>query len=124
VPELLPPDVRRDEALDTGYCATDWGQPVAWADYVEAMEDWTVRLMVKDGVAIGAVYTQGPEFHVSVVPEWRCRWATRGLLKQIIPFPVAVTRVSPGHEHIAGVLERLGFYRRADGYFVRDAHGH
>lgn len=123
MPTLLPPDERRDEALRVGFLATDWNAPPSYRLYVDALSDWTVRLMLKSGEPIGVVYTNGPEFHVSVLPAYRGRWATRGLLKEVIPQPVAVTRVSDGHERIGGILERLGFERR-DGFYVRECYGH
>jgi hypothetical protein len=123
MPDLLPPDERREEALKVGYLATDWNAAPPYRLYADALEDWTVRLMTKDGETIGAVYTNGPEFHVSVLPGFRGRWATRGILKEIIPRPVAVTRVAQGHERIGGILERLGFERR-DGFYVRECYGH
>ena len=123
MPTLLPPDERRDEALRVGYVATDWNAAPPYGIYEDALSDWTVRLMTKDGEPIGAVYTRGPEFHVSVLPGFRGRWATRGILKEIIPRPVAVTQVAYGHDHIGGILERLGFERR-DGLYVRECYGH
>lgn len=123
MPDLLPPEERREDALKVGYLATDWGAVPPYRLYVDALEDWTIRLMTKDGETIGAVYTNGPEFHVSVLPEYRGRWATRGLLKEIIPQPVAVTRVAEGHDRIGGILERLGFERR-NGFYVRECYGH
>ena len=115
---------RRIEALQIGYDATDWNALIGFADYADAMDDWDIRLMVRDGQPIGAVYTRGPEFHLSVMPEWRGRWATRGMLKQVIPEPLAITRVSPGFAHVGVMLERLGFDRVGQ-FYVRDyRYGH
>jgi len=123
MPSLLPPDERREEALKVGYLATDWNAAPPYHLYADALSDWSVRLMTKGESPIGVVYTNGPEFHVSVLPAYRGRWATRGILREIIPQPVAVTRVSGGHEHVGGILERLGFERR-DGLYVRECYGH
>jgi hypothetical protein len=115
----------RQAALSIGYEATDWNTKPVFRDYTDALSDWTVRLMVKDGKAIGALYTKGPEFHVSVLPSWRGRWATRGVLNAIIAKPISITRVTPGHERVNGLLERLGFEHRGDGLFVKETHhGH
>lgn len=114
----------RETALRVGYEATDWVRKPAYSDYEDILGDWSVRLMEADGEPIGAVYTHGPEFHVSVVPGWRGRWATRGTLKEIIPEPDAMTRVTPGFDHVGGYLERLGFEHRGSGIFVRLNHGH
>ncbi len=118
----LQPD--RETALRIGYEATDWNEKPSYERYADALEAWTIRLMEQDGQPIGAVYTHGNEFHVSVLPEWRGRWATRGVLKQIITEPVSVTRVSPGFAHVGSMLARLGFEDRGSGVFVREANGH
>lgn len=114
----------RAQALRVGYEATDWVRKPDYAQYVDALSDWNVRAMTRDGVIIGAAYTLGPEFHVSILPEWRGRWATRGILAQLIQEPLSVTRVTQGHERVYGFLERLGFEHRGDGLFVRElVHG-
>ena len=120
---LLNPNERREEALSVGFEATDWIFQPAYQDYEDAVSDWTTRLMVNGDRVVGTVYTRGPEVHVSVLPEWRKRWATRGILKQVIPEPLAITRVTHGHEYMYDILHRLGFEQRGD-YFVRDGYGH
>lgn len=110
----------REAALHVGYAATDWIEAPSFERYRDALRHWTVRLMVRDGKWIGAVFTNGPEFHVSVLKAYRGTWATRSMLKQVIPEPVAMTRVTPGFAHVAGLLERLGFERRPDGAYVKE----
>ena len=115
----------RSTALQVGYMATDWNEPPRFDQYAASLESWNVRLMMRGPEPIGAVYTKGPEFHVSVLPEWRGRWATRSMLRTLIAEPVSITRVSPGFEHVAGLLLRLGFKDHGGGLFVRDSrHGH
>ena len=114
----LLPD--RETALRIGYEATDWNEKPSYERYVDALAAWTVRLMDRGGEPIGAVYTHGQEFHVSVLPAWRGRWATRGVLKQIIAEPVSMTRVSPGFAHVGPMLGRIGFEDRGSGVFVRE----
>ena len=115
----------RETALQVGYEATDWTEKPDFDRYVAALEGWTVRLMVRGNEPVGTAYTQGAEFHVSIRPEWRGLWATRSVLKALIQRPLSITRVTPGHEHVNGLLERLGFEHRGDGLFVKeDPHGH
>ena len=110
----------RTLGLRVGYVATDWSERPSFDAYDEALKDWEVKVLARDGIAIGAAFTNGPEFHVSVLPEWRGKWATRGILKELIAEPVSVTRVTPGHDRVNGLLERLGFEHRGSGLFVRD----
>ncbi|NQY98624.1 MAG: hypothetical protein HRT82_15840 [Henriciella sp.] len=118
---LLDDPGARQTALRVGYRATDWNERPDYGAYTEALSAWSVRLLADKKEPVGAVYTLGSEFHVSVLPEWRGRWATRGLLKKIIPEPEAVTRVTPGHEHVGGLLERLGFEAQGDGIYTKGA---
>ena len=106
--------------LQVGYVATDWNEQPSFEVYGAALTDWEVKVIARDGLAIGAAFTKGPEFHVSVLPEWRGKWATRGILKELIAEPVSVTRVTPGHDRVNGLLERLGFEHLGSGLFVRD----
>ena len=123
MPTLLPPDERREEALKVGFLATDWTEWPSYETYQAAMSDWSVRLLTKGEQPIGAVYHRGAEFHISVLPEWRGKWMTRGILKEIIPEPMAVTQVIAGHDDVADMLKRLGFHKHSETY-VRQGHGH
>lgn len=104
----------RDLALKIGYAATDWADPISYDDYEEIAKDWRIVAMIRDDEPIGAVYYKDGETHVSVLPKWRRRWATRGLLKQIMD-DTKFTRVDVGHDFMYGILERLGFRREQDG---------
>jgi len=111
----------REIALRVGYVATDWTDQPPFERYTDALTDWDVQVIARDGLAIGAAFKRGPEFHVSVLPEWRGRWVTRGLLNRLIERPVSTTKVTPGHGRMFEILERLGFQHEGDGVFVRDS---
>jgi GNAT superfamily N-acetyltransferase len=119
--DLIDDPDRRGEGLTLGFQATDWTRDVVFDDYVKAMSEWAVRIIEKDEQPIGVVYQNGPEIHVSVLPSWRKKWATRALLKKIIPEPLAITRIPEGREDMAGILKRLGFERKE--IYVRVGNG-
>lgn len=108
----------RELALRVGYEATDWPMPIAFTDYLSAMAAWDVKAIVRDDKCIGAAYFNGDELHVSILPEWRRKWATKGLLRTLFAKDRITTRVTPGHEYMHGILERLGFSNQ-NGLFVR-----
>lgn len=112
----------REQALRVGYAATDWSRPVPYDEYLRAVEDWEVQCIQRDGECIGTVYRhpRTGEVHVSVLPPWRRRWVTRGLLRQILSGPRVLTRVSPGHDYMYDILHRLGFRPTAGGYLVKE----
>lgn len=109
----------RATALKIGYAATDWTQPIDYDVYEAAMREWDVKLIVRDGEPIGAAYFRDGEVHASILPAWRRKWATRGILAQLFAADNAFTRVTPGHEHMYAILARLGFAQCDDGTVAR-----
>jgi hypothetical protein len=114
----------RSAALRIGYEATDWSRPISFDDYEKSMADWDVQVIERDGESIGAAYFCDGEVHTSILPKWRRRWATKGLLQKLFGGEVK-TKVTPGHTYMYDILERLGFVPLADGTFVKEsANGH
>lgn len=109
----------RDQALRVGFEATDWSRPIDFAWFQQAMEDWDVRAIQRDGEYIGAVFSRGSELHVSVLPQWRRKWVTKGLLRELFDGKLVTTRVMPGHDYMYDILARLGFVQTDDGAFVK-----
>jgi len=105
----------RELALKIGYAATSWQQPVTYEQHVDIAKDWDVRLIERNGTPIGAVFSKDGEVHCSILPEWRRKWLTKGLLKQLTAAPNFYTRVDAGHDYMYGILTRLGMKRRPDG---------
>jgi hypothetical protein len=119
-------------ALWTGYAATDWHEPLPFARYCEAMRDWDVVPVESGERCIGAAYFRAGEVHVSILPAFRKKWACRGFLAELFKRAAATsddgvvtTRVTPGHEYMAGIMERLGFVVQPDGSMkLGQKHGH
>jgi len=107
----------RDLALSVGYRATDWSEPLDFDTYLNALTDWHVQAIMRGDECIGAVYRKEDEVHVSIVPEWRKKWATKGLLRQVCSKGTS-TRVTPGHDYMYGILARLGFKPTDSGKLV------
>ena len=109
----------RNLGLLIGYAATDWAQPIEYKDYADIAASWQVSVLVRDNEPIGAMFKRDGETHVSVLPKWRRRWLTKGLVKEILS-DMRYTRVADGHDFMYGVLERLGFVRQPDGTVARE----
>lgn len=109
----------RQEALRVGFEATDWSRPVDFESFAQAMEDWDVRAIERDGRCIGAAFVKGSELHISVLPEWRGKWFTKNMLRELFDGKLVTTRVMPGHEYMYDILARLGFVQTEDGAFVK-----
>lgn len=110
--------------LSVGYRATDWTTDVSFDDYVSALFDWDIKTIVRNETPIGAIFSRDGEVHVSILPEWRRRWLTKGLLAELTAM-TTTTRVTPGHEHMYAVLDRLGFKPDGEGGLTREhVNGH
>jgi hypothetical protein len=109
----------RNLALEVGFAATDWHIPMKYEQYLEITKDWDVRVITKGETAIGAIYSKNGETHVSILPEWRKRWLTKGLLKEILA-DMEFTQVTPGYEFMYNILERLGYVPQVDGTVARE----
>lgn len=109
----------RETGLVVGYAATDWSSPVEYDAYEAALKDWMVKTIVRDGEPIGAAYFKGGEVHVSILPKWRKKWATRGVIAQLFANDGAFSRIAPGHDYMFDIFRRLGFNVYDDGTVVR-----
>jgi hypothetical protein len=110
----------RETALRVGYEATDWNAPMVFEDYCAAVKDWTVKAIKRDDSVIGAVYRKDDELHVSILPEWRRIWVTKGLLRQLFSEPKVTTKVTHGHDYMYDILKRLGFKESDGGMLVKE----
>ena len=115
---VLVPDNER--AFRVGYEAVDWPAPLEYARYHALVSTGTGECIVRDGECVGAVLRFKGEVHVCIYPAWRRRWATKGLLRQILAGPRVQTRVAPGHDYMHGILQRLGFQRQNEDTYVKE----
>ena len=110
----------REVALRIGYEATDWGITISFSDYCDAMKDWTMKAIIRDGDPIGTFFKRDDEIHVSVIPKWRKLWATKGLLREILNGSKLSTKISNGHDHMYGIMNRLGFKKADNGLLIKE----
>lgn len=66
-----------------------------------------------DSKTVGAIMIDGNEWHIAVMPEYRKKWATKGLMKffkdAINKHGKIVTAVSMEHDLGHGFARKLGF---------------
>jgi hypothetical protein len=110
----------RELALRVGYAATDWTYPITYEAYLWVMREWAVQAVVRDDECIGAVYRKGDELHVSILPQWRGKWATKGLLRTLFNAQRITTKVAAVHGYMSKILARVGFVDAGNGEFVKE----
>lgn len=110
----------RDFGLKIGYDATQWICQPSFDEYVSLLNDWIISVIVRGDTPIGAVFRKGDELHVSILPEWRRRWMTKGLIRELFGEGRVTTRVTPNHDYMYDILGRLGFVRQPDGMMIKE----
>jgi GNAT superfamily N-acetyltransferase len=107
---------RRDEAIAAGWRAYADQLPGHEAAYRAACERWQVVAVVADEV-IGALFVDGGVIHLGIVPEWRRRWASRRLLRQMLSYGKR-TEVLVGDSQ--EFIERIGKFEPAFRWQLRE----
>ena len=107
---------RRDEAIDAGWRAYADQLPGLESDYRAACERWQVVAVVADEV-IGALFVDGDVIHLGIVPEWRKRWASRRLLREMLSYGQR-TELLVGDS--AEFVERIGRFEPAFRWQLRE----
>lgn len=103
---------RRQEAIEAGWTAYQERTPDMREAYLQACEEWQVIAVVADGV-IGALFAKDGLIHLGIVPEWRGRWASRRLIREMLSYGTATTLLPDEHE-CADFVRRIGFERKSD----------
>jgi hypothetical protein len=110
----------RETGLKIGFDSTDWPYKITFDDYKKACENWIIGTIQRDGHPIGAVYKKEDELHISIKPEWRKKWLTKGLVKELFWNKRVTTRVTPGHDFMFPILDRLGFKDDGTGLMIKE----
>lgn len=110
----LDPD-RRSEAIEAGW--------VAHADQFQGRRDlydqgcaaWTVVAVCDGPQVIGALYAQNGVIHLGIVPEYRGRWASRRVIREMLTYG-HMTRIRDEAPEKIEFATRLGFKVQGDTY--------
>lgn len=73
--------------------------------FKDLLKDWQLLAIVRDGECIGCCYKNSGEVHVTIAPEWRKKWATRAILRQVFEGST-MTRITKGHDYMFDVFNR------------------
>ena len=112
---------RRDEAIEAGWLAYRERVPLMESAYRLACESWQVIAVVADRV-IGALFARAGVIHLGIVPEWRGRWASRRLIREMLGYGKATT-LQPDEADCREFIGRIGFIKtEQEGAYVVKHH--
>jgi hypothetical protein len=82
---------RRHEAIEAGWLAYMERTPGMEDAYRAACGPWQVIAVVSGAEVIGALYARDGVIHVGIVPDWRSRWASRRLIREMFGYGTQTT---------------------------------
>ena len=103
----------RMEALKAGWEALSERAPDIEGNNFDGFE---IKAFKKGDLVIGMLMTRGPELHVAILPEYRRRWLSAGLIKEVLgniidKYGYVITSVMQDNVIGQDFVERLGFKR-------------
>lgn len=104
---------RRQEAIEAGWLAYRERVPLMEGAYRLACEGWQVIAVVADRV-IGALFARDGVIHLGIVPEWRGRWASRRLIREMLGYGKTTT-LQPDETDCREFIGRIGFVNAGTG---------
>jgi len=107
---------RRAEAIAAGWLAYRERVPGMESAYLAMCEGWRVIAVVADRV-IGALFVREGVIHLGIVPEWRSRWASRRLIRDMLSYGKATT-IQDFEPQCAEFVSRIGFAKTQGGQYV------
>jgi len=110
---------RRQEAIDAGWLAYCDRLPSMEGAYRRACEGWQVVAIVADRV-IGALFARAGVIHIGIVPDWRGRWASRRLIREMLGYGTKTT-LQPGEDGPREFIRRIGFVKIGDSFTFKGA---
>lgn len=110
---------RRQEAIEAGWMAYRERVPGMESAYRAACEAWQVIAVVADRV-IGALFARDGVIHLGIVPEWRGRWASRRLIREMLAYGKATT-LRPDEDDCREFIGRIGFVPSGEQFKYQEA---
>ena len=104
---------RRDEAIEAGWLAYKERAPNHERAYRAACKRQRVVAVCSDNEVIGALFERDGTIHIGIRPEWRSKWASRRVIRQMLSYGTK-TKLTP--EEDPSFIERIGFRCKGEHY--------
>lgn len=109
---------RRAEALEAGWVAYRDRVDVSEEHYKSVCDNWDLVAVVDGDEVIGALFVRAGVIHLGIKPEWRGRWASRRIIRQMLAYGTKTT-VQPWESGCLKFISRIGFRPVGDAFEMR-----
>jgi hypothetical protein len=102
----------RNETLRIGYKAAEINY-IPFKMFKESMAQWHIKPVMVSGEVAGMFVSKGPHVHFCILPEFRCKWATRKNIRELLlplleTFGFLTTSVPDDKPHGHRLVKRWG----------------
>ena len=104
---------RKSEAVNACWNAYRERVPEYESDYYNAVTDWNPIAVCDDDKVIGALLVKNGVIHLGIVPEYRGKWASRRIIKEMLAYGTATTLTDDEPDEF---VKRIGFVKTGDRY--------
>ncbi len=104
---------KREAAIEAGWQAYAERVPGFRDAYLKAAQDWDVSAVCADSEVIGALFSRRGVIHLGIKPEWRGRWASRRVIREMLKHG-SQTTLMDGEDD--AFVRRIGFQKIGDKY--------
>ena len=103
---------RRQEAMAAGWQAYREHVPGHQDAWERACQGWDVLAVCADDDVIGALLAKDGVIHLGIVPEWRSKWASRRIIRDMMKHGAAtkMRAVEPSADFVARVAAIGGLH--------------
>lgn len=108
-------ETRRDEAIAAGWLAYAERAKGMEGAYQAVCQSWQVIAICADQQVIGALFVRNGVIHVGVIPEWRGKWISKRLIREVLAYGTNTTVLDSEPDCIEFV-SRLGFRKEGETY--------
>lgn len=105
---------REQEAIEAGWIAYRERVPGYESEYRSACGNYRVVAICSDSQVIGALFVRADGvIHMGIVPEWRSRWASRRIIRQMLAYGNKTTLMD---DEDPSFISRIGFVKNGNIY--------
>jgi GNAT superfamily N-acetyltransferase len=107
---------RREEAIEAGWLAYRERVPGFEQAYRSACQNWEVVAVCDDNEVAGALLAKDGVIHLGIRPEYRGKWASRRVIKEMLSYGRETTLMPDEDDDF---VRRIGFVKEGGAYVVR-----